>query len=170
MARYKLQENGVLDTESGAHIPDDAGNRHWQEYQDWLAGTGEFVGNGAQTPDPQYTLQEMKDNKKQEINLWRDGALSALTVDHGGNTFDADKASRDNLTSVQAAIQAGVAVPNPMDWRDASDVTRSLSHTDLNTLSGLMFAAVNVAYSHSWDLKADADAAASEAAVNAIVW
>jgi hypothetical protein len=44
MAKYKLIENGVFDTETGANIPDDAGNRHWVEYQEWLAEPN--------TPDP----------------------------------------------------------------------------------------------------------------------
>lgn len=37
MAKYKLQENGVLDTETGANIPDDTANRHWVEFGNWLA-------------------------------------------------------------------------------------------------------------------------------------
>ena len=44
MAKYRLTEEGVLDTETGGHIPNDSGNRHWQEYQEWLV-----EGN---TPDP----------------------------------------------------------------------------------------------------------------------
>lgn len=44
MARYRLRSNGVKDTESGALIPNDLENRHWKEYQAWLA-----EGN---TPDP----------------------------------------------------------------------------------------------------------------------
>ncbi len=44
MAKYKLTEYGVLDTETGANIPDADDNRHWVEYQEWLA-----VPN---TPDP----------------------------------------------------------------------------------------------------------------------
>jgi hypothetical protein len=42
MADYKLIEGGVL--KGGSFIPDSADNRHWQEYQTWLA-----QGN---TPDP----------------------------------------------------------------------------------------------------------------------
>lgn len=32
MAKYKLTENGVINTETGEHIPADERNRHWQEY------------------------------------------------------------------------------------------------------------------------------------------
>ena len=46
MAKYKLTENGVLDQETGASIPNDAGNRHWQEYQVWLT-----QGSPLNTPD-----------------------------------------------------------------------------------------------------------------------
>lgn len=51
MAKYKLQQSGVKDTETNAVIPCDPANRHWQEYQDWLA-----EGN---TPDPEYTQEEL---------------------------------------------------------------------------------------------------------------
>jgi hypothetical protein len=46
MADYKLTANPdiVYRTKDGAHIPNDAGNRDWQEYQAWLAAGGE--------PDP----------------------------------------------------------------------------------------------------------------------
>lgn len=44
MAKYKLTENGVYDTETGANIPEDDRNRDWMEYQEWLAEPN--------TPDP----------------------------------------------------------------------------------------------------------------------
>jgi hypothetical protein len=44
MAKYKLKDGGVIDTETGAHIPNAEDNRHWRFYQEWLA-----EGN---TPDP----------------------------------------------------------------------------------------------------------------------
>lgn len=53
MAKYKLQGSGVMDTETGAFIPNAPGNRHWKEYQQWL-----IDGN---TPDPEFTQQEIDD-------------------------------------------------------------------------------------------------------------
>ena len=44
MAKYRLRESGVIDTETGANIPDDEENRDWREYQRWLT-----EGNA---PDP----------------------------------------------------------------------------------------------------------------------
>jgi len=37
MSKYKLTEGGVQDTETGACIPFADGNRHYQEYLEWLA-------------------------------------------------------------------------------------------------------------------------------------
>lgn len=45
MAEYQLTAiNTVVRTVDSAHIPNDVGNRDWQEYQEWLKKGG--------TPDP----------------------------------------------------------------------------------------------------------------------
>ena len=59
MAKYKLQDNGVLDTETGASIPEAAGNRHWAEYLEWVA-----AGN---TADAKETLNEVKTRRMAEV-------------------------------------------------------------------------------------------------------
>lgn len=43
MKRYKLTEHGVIDTKNGMSIPDAPGNRHWKEYQEWLAEGNEPI-------------------------------------------------------------------------------------------------------------------------------
>ena len=52
MAKYKISGDGVLDTETGAHIPNASGNRHWQEYLVWAQDS---------TADPEFTQQELDD-------------------------------------------------------------------------------------------------------------
>jgi hypothetical protein len=71
MAKYKLQDNGVLDTETGASIPEASGNRHWQEYQEWVA-----QGNVA---DPKETLNEVKTRRMAEI---KDAAASHIVSNY----------------------------------------------------------------------------------------
>jgi hypothetical protein len=161
MANYKLTESGVIETESGMNIPADPANRHWQEYQVWL---GE--GN---TPEDEHTLQELKDAKKEEIDQWRDAAKQQ-PVTYNSVDYDGNDRSQANLNSTLTSIQAGVAIPNPLSWRAADNTNHDLTHVQLAELSGVMFAMVNAAYEHSWDLKAQADAAADEAAIDAIVW
>ena len=51
MAKYRLNGEGVIDTERGFTIPNDEKNRHWLKYQEWL---GE--GN---TPDPMPTPEPL---------------------------------------------------------------------------------------------------------------
>lgn len=161
MAKYKLIQNGVQDTETGAFIPNAPGNVHWEMYQEWL---GE--GN---TPDPETSLQEAKDAKKIEINEWRDAAL-IQPVTYNSNSFDADDRSRNNVNSVLTSIQAGVTVADPVNWRTADNITVQLTHTQLAELGGVMLSQVQSAYDHSWNLKAQVDAAVDQAAIDAIVW
>jgi hypothetical protein len=63
MAKYKLQQNSVIDLETGMFIPNDTANRHWREYQEWLK-----EGN---SPEPEFTLDELKQKKKSEIKVER---------------------------------------------------------------------------------------------------
>ena len=60
-ARYKLTEGGVIRLPDNAFIPNDPRNSAWREYQRWLA-----EGN---TPEPQYTPQELRDKIAREITL-----------------------------------------------------------------------------------------------------
>ena len=70
MSKYKISGNGVQDTETGASIPNDEGNRHWQEYLTWTTVSGNVV-------DPEFTTQEIEDNTWMEIRAQRDQLLLA---------------------------------------------------------------------------------------------
>jgi hypothetical protein len=55
MADYKLRiDGGVLHIPTGRSIPDAANNRHWQEYQRWLA-----AGNTPEPADPEPKPSQM---------------------------------------------------------------------------------------------------------------
>jgi hypothetical protein len=55
--KYKINGSGVYDTEKHRSIPNSMDNRHWREYQEWLAD-----GN---TPDPEFTQAELDFNALQ---------------------------------------------------------------------------------------------------------
>jgi hypothetical protein len=59
---YKLTEGGVI--WNGAFIPEDAGNRHWQEYQQWLA-----LGNEPEPADEPTPEQVARDVEVQQAPL-----------------------------------------------------------------------------------------------------
>ena len=69
--KYKLQENGVFDTEENMSIPDSTGNRHWRQYLEWVA-----LGN---TADPEFTAQEITDQSRAiKIQSLKDEGLSRI--------------------------------------------------------------------------------------------
>ena len=97
--KYKLTENGVLDTETGAHIPNAEGNRHWQEYQDWLAEGN--TPDPADPPPPPPTNEELI-----EAKLASDPVFTALI-----DAIDAGEFSPNNRG--RAAIKAALAARMP---------------------------------------------------------
>ena len=68
MAKYRLISNGVQDMETKAFIPDCGGNRHWQEYQEWLG-----LGN---TPDPEFTTEQIEERAWNELRSERNSLLT----------------------------------------------------------------------------------------------
>lgn len=77
MAKYKLQGDGVLNTETLAHIPNAPENRDWIEYQEWLA-----LGN---IPDPQYTQEELdlisyNERQDERINNLRSAIITEFEM------------------------------------------------------------------------------------------
>jgi len=70
MAKYKILGDGVQDTELNHFIPNDDGNRHWIEYQEWVTD-----GN---TADPEFTAQEITDNAWAELRGARDVILKSV--------------------------------------------------------------------------------------------
>ena len=72
--KYKLQENGVYDTETGQSIPNSIGNRHWRQYLEWVA-----AGN---TADPEFTAQEIADAARADkIQELKDEGLSRIQAE-----------------------------------------------------------------------------------------
>lgn len=58
MAKYKQLDNGVLDVESGASIPENEDNIDWQDYKQWLRD-----GNVVDPidPEPEWTGDQLLD-------------------------------------------------------------------------------------------------------------
>ena len=119
MAKYKLQgsdeSNGVFDTENGMSIPNAPGNRHWFEYEQWKLGLDEdgnaLSGNpGVQAADSQFTLDELKDNKRAELKAACAADIeSGFTSNAMGMDYDYESSVKDQLNIVGAA-QAGTTL------------------------------------------------------------
>lgn len=70
MAKYKFSGDGVKDTETGAFIPNDNRNRHWQEYLVWAA-------DGTNVADAEFTQEELDAQAWAILRGDRDRLLSA---------------------------------------------------------------------------------------------
>jgi hypothetical protein len=94
MAKYKLKEGGVTDTETGREIPNSPCNRRWKEYQEWLEEGNE--------PDPQYTQEELSEiqisDQIKELNKTMIDEISVpLECEVNGKTYFMDCKLEDSM-------------------------------------------------------------------------
>lgn len=104
-----------------------------------------------------------------QINADRGQAIAG-SVTYDGIVFDSDDVSRNNLTSMLTAVQAGVPLPAGFTWRSKNDQDVPLDATGLIELAAAMLGHVNLQYQKSWDLKAQVAAAMTVVELDAIAW
>ena len=77
-SKYKYAGDGIQDTETGAFIPMDEANRHYQEYLAWDG-----------TTDPEFTQEELDTQQWASVRSERDALLAAtdffMTYDYYNN-------------------------------------------------------------------------------------
>lgn len=100
--KYKLQENGVLDTETGASIPNSTDNRHWNMYLEWALSN---------TADPEFSPTEIDDQAQADrIQELKDEGLSRIqAVMPAINSFDTLELVREMWLSTAPAARAATA-------------------------------------------------------------
>lgn len=101
--KYKIQQTGVLDTETDTFIPASSGNRHWQEYLEWVVD-----GNIA---DPEFTLVEINikalDDKIQGVKT--EGLSRIQLLMPGITDFDTLELVREMWLSTAPAARSATA-------------------------------------------------------------
>lgn len=118
MAKYKLteDENVVQNKETTAFIPKAPGEQDWQEYQNWLKGLGpdgpdgepgEPLGTGPNTPDPQYTPEEIEAKSRFEKTLAENAVIEAKVNLDAATAEGIDrKRFQDELIKAKADLAA----------------------------------------------------------------
>ena len=95
MAKYKIANGGVYDSELDLHIPESVGNRHWQEYQAWLT-------DPANTPDPAdpvaVTTALIEDEEKRRVALIGDSRDMLDLINSALGLFD------KRLSAIEASL------------------------------------------------------------------
>ncbi|MEN4053776.1 hypothetical protein [Sulfurimonas sp. NWX79] len=165
----KIKENGYLINDE-MYVPNDSSNRHYQEVQEWLK---------TNTPEPEFSIEELKLQKISEINSscskqivsgFTSTALDTATP----TTYHYQSEQIDQLNLI-GLVSGGVddvlkcskddSSGNPTTWNyelhTIAQLTQVLNDGKAYKINLLTKAA---------DLKAQVEAVATQAELDAIVW
>lgn len=119
-----------------------------------------------QTPEP--TLDELKEQKREEINQARDAAEQG-GFEYNGKTFDSDQVSAQRISM---AAQAMALAPDgtTITWTCQDNTTVDLTAKDLVGLVVALAAWSNTCHQKATELKAQIEAAETAEEVEAIKW
>ncbi len=164
---YKLTANGVIRLSDNAFIfGPDLNNADWVAYVNWLA-----AGNAV---EPEFTLQQIKDQKKDKINRDCNTEIIGGFVSSAVGTphlYDSDIEDQINLIASFIASQSLSQVPyrctdvatNIKDWVIHTSQQMQQLYSD-----GVTFKTTQLMKAAT--LKMQVDAATTRDAVNAIIW
>lgn len=179
MAKYKLQgpteSAGVQDTENNMSIPNDAGNRDWNEYQQWKLGLDSegqpLVGNpGVQVADSQFTLAELKVAKISELKASCSLDLeSGFTSNALGTNYDYESSLKDQL-NISGAAQAGVTLDFTVIDGVGNKLRVSHNATQMQQVFTDGLVIMQQKKNALYILLSSVNSAADESALNAIVY
>jgi len=164
-------ENGVVvEVLTADPFPPFHPSLHWVDCD--LTVRAGWLFDGANFKIDPLALSAGQTSKKQQIDDWRDAAcVSNVSVTLGGaaHQFQADQRSQALISGAIVGAVAGISAP-PSIWRSVDNINVPITIADLKAIGLAMVDQTNVAYEHSWALKAAVDAAATQADLDAIVW
>lgn len=119
---------------------------------------------------PEKPLDELKQEKHNEINQAREQARKTEGVLYNDDLFDIDETSQSNIL---AQIKVAELLNNSeatYTYRSKTNQNHSFTVTQLQELGLAIAQKVNEIYQKSWDLKAQVDAAETEEEIKNITW
>lgn len=135
------------------------------QYQPGIPAGGALTVEATMPPKP---LAEVKAAKLAQLEQARD-AETVKDVSALGTTWQADERSQKLLSAAITLAMAGA--PLPQVWRDANNSNMPITTlAELVAIAGAMARQTQAAYSKSWTLKDQVDAAQTPGAVDAVVW
>lgn len=120
---YKLiGTNSVKRLDDGAYIPLANGNSDYEIYKQWLS-----EGN---TPEPQYTAEELLANEQAKLKQAKLEALAKITVTtQSGKVFDGRDIDQQRMVS--AILSADVVGITETQWKLADNTVTIVSLSEL---------------------------------------
>ena len=123
---------------------------------------------------PAPTLVQAKAAADARITTDRNAALSSLTANWGGDSWDADEATSSRianaLSMIREATAQGIPTPPAIPWRTADNKDRVLTVAELTQMGAAVFQAQQVVWAKQASLKNAIEAATTVAEVEAVKW
>lgn len=132
---YKLVQDGIIRLSDNAFIPKDPANRHYREYLRWLAEGNE--------PEPEFTLEEIKERLKREIKTIRkqkeiDGIV-IITKSVERLYIGTSENDKINILSVINAYDKGIISQDvTQDWDFKNGIVKTLNYQQLVEIGSFM--------------------------------
>ena len=124
-------------------------------------------------PTNQEALAPQKQARQVYINRRRDMAVAA-GVAYGGNRYDTDSQSINNLTAavafIEAALRLNMPVPPTVSWRTADNVDVALTPGQLVEFGAVIFTQVQTAHMTARALKDQIEALTTAREIEAVDW
>ncbi len=156
MALYKEATDGVIKTDTDTYIAENSGYM-WDNYLTWLK-----AGN---TPDPQYTLDDVKTIKIRDIKLKKNTLIYGGVVS-GGKDYSSDN-DFPQILNIISALEA-TELTAPVRWTTMEEEAVNLSLLDFQNISYNIAKLYNLCLVTSSDFCTEVNACTTIAQVDAI--
>ena len=113
------------------------------------------------------TLEELKEEKHDQLKAIMQTRRNATQVEFAGDTFDANESAQENMIVLLKAFDLGAPA---VQIRSATEVTHTFDKDACQQLSLGMLQAVQALYAEYWELKNRLAACETVAEVEAIAW
>lgn len=119
-------------------------------------------------------IERAKSSASNAITAARNAALSSLTANWGGDTWDANEETSNRianaLSMIREATAQGIPTPPAIPWRTADNKDRVLTVAELTQMGAAVFQAQQAVWAKQASLKNAIEAATTVAAVEAVKW
>lgn len=115
-------------------------------------------------------LEELKEEKREEINAAREEARKTEGAEYDGDIFDVDETSQSNILAQIKVAELLKDTEATYIYRSKTNTDHLLNVTELQELGLSIAQKVNAIYAKSWELKAKVDSATTAEEVEAIKW
>ena len=119
---------------------------------------------------PKPSLDELKEEKRAEINQAREEARKTECAEFDGDIFDVDETSQSNILAQMKVAELLKSTEATYIYRSKTNTDHLLTVSELQQLGLAIAQKVNEIYARSWKLKALVDEATTPEEVEAITW